>query len=119
LILVAIVVFVWTPYRRSELGRAAYAIGSSEQAAYMSGVLTARAKLFAYVLAGLLSAAAGLMLTFITYSGEANAALGKYTLNSTPQWWWRDLAIWRLGRRDRLDLWSLRVAGDQRSAICV
>jgi ribose transport system permease protein len=82
-ILVGVAVLIWIPYRRSVLGRAAYAIGSSEQAAYMSGVPIARAKLLTYVLAGLLSSIAGLMLTCVTQSGEANALLGgSYTLSS-------------------------------------
>ena len=83
IILLAVVLFVWLPYRRSVVGRAAYAIGSSEQAAYMSGVAIGRAKLLAYTLAGLLSAIAGLSLTALTYTGEARAALAAdYTLNS-------------------------------------
>lgn len=83
ILLVAVVLLVWLPYRRSVLGRAAYAIGSSEQAAYMSGVSIGRAKVVAYALAGLLSSIAGLMLTALTYSGEARAALASdYTLNS-------------------------------------
>jgi len=83
LLLLVVVLVVWLPYRRSVLGRAAYAVGSSAQAAYMSGVPIARATLLAYVLAGLLSAIAGLLLTCITYSGEASAALGgTYTLSS-------------------------------------
>jgi len=83
LLILAAVVFVWLPYRHSPLGRAAYAVGSSEQAAYMSGVPIARAKLCAYTLAGLFAALGGLLLTCITYSGEARAALGgDYTLNS-------------------------------------
>jgi ribose transport system permease protein len=83
ILLIAVVVFIWIPYRRSVLGRAAYAIGSSEQAAYMSGVPIAKAKVLAYTLSGLLSAIAGLLLTAITYSGAAKAALGAdYTLNS-------------------------------------
>lgn len=83
IILVGTVVVIWLPYRRSALGRAAYAIGSSEQAAYMSGVPVARAKLATYVLAGLFAAIAGLLLTCVTQSGEANALLaGSYTLNS-------------------------------------
>ena len=83
LLLLAVVVLIWIPYRRSVLGRAAYAIGSSEQAAYMSVVPVARAKILAFALAGLLSAIAGLLLTFVTYSGAAKAALGAdYTLNS-------------------------------------
>jgi ribose transport system permease protein len=83
IVLVGVVLVIWIPYRRSVLGRAAYAIGSSEQAAYMSGVPIARAKFATYVLAGLLAAIAGLMLTCLTYSGEANALLGgSYTLSS-------------------------------------
>ena len=82
-VLAAAVVLIWIPYRRSVLGRAAYAVGSSEQAAYMSGVPVARAKFLAYVLAGLFAAIAGLLLTCLTYSGEANALLGgSYTLSS-------------------------------------
>jgi ribose transport system permease protein len=82
-VLAGAVVAIWLPYRRSVLGRAAYAVGSSEQAAYMSGVPVARAKFLAYVLAGLFAAIAGLLLTCLTYSGEANALLGgSYTLNS-------------------------------------
>jgi len=83
LLILAAVVFIWIPYRHSTLGRAACAVGSSEQAAYMSGVPIARAKLCAYTLGGLFAALGGLLLTCITYSGEARAALGgDYTLNS-------------------------------------
>jgi ribose transport system permease protein len=83
LLILAVVLFIWIPYRRSVLGRAAYAVGSSETAAYMSGVPIDKAKLLAYALSGLLAAIAGLMLTFITYSGEASSAIGgTYTLNS-------------------------------------
>jgi ribose transport system permease protein len=83
LLLLAVVVFVWIPYRRSVLGRAAYAVGSSEQAAFMSGVPIDRAKLLAYTLSGFLAAIAGLMLTFLTYSAVAKAVIGAdYTLNS-------------------------------------
>ncbi len=83
ILLLVVVFFIWVPYRRSVLGRAAYAIGSSEQAAYMSGIPIARAKFLAYLLAGLFSSIAGLLLTCITYSGEANSLLGgSYTLNS-------------------------------------
>jgi ribose transport system permease protein len=83
LLLIAVVVLIWIPYRRSVLGRAAYAIGSSEHAAYMSGVPITRAKVLAYALAGLLASIAGLLLTALTYSGAAKMALGSdYTLNS-------------------------------------
>jgi len=82
-VLLGIVLVVWVPFRRSMLGRAAYAIGSAEAAAYMSGVPIEKARMLAYVLSGFLASCGGLMLTFITYSGEASAAIGgTYTLNS-------------------------------------
>ena len=83
MVLVGVVVLIWIPYKNSVLGRAAFAIGSSEQAAFMSGVPIARAKILAYALSGLLSSIAGLMLTFLTYSGAAKVQIGNdYTLNS-------------------------------------
>ena len=82
-LLVGLVAIVWLPFRRSMIGRAAYAVGSSELAAYMSGVPVQRAKFVAYTLSGLLGAIAGLFVTLITYSGEASAANGgTYTLYS-------------------------------------
>ncbi len=83
LLLLAMVFFVWIPYRRSVLGRAAYAIGSSEHAAFMSGVPINKAKILAYVLSGFFAAVAGLLLTALTYSGAAKTQIGAdYTLNS-------------------------------------
>ena len=82
-LLLAVVAIVWVPFRRSAIGRAAYAAGSSEVAAYMSGVPVNRAKFVAYTLSGLLASMAGLFVTFITYTGEASAANGNtYTLYS-------------------------------------
>jgi ribose transport system permease protein len=81
--LLVVVVLIWIPFRRTEIGRAAYAIGSSEAAAYMSGVPVRAASFLVYVLSGLIAAAGGLFLTFITTSGEASAANGgSYTLFS-------------------------------------
>jgi ribose transport system permease protein len=83
LLLAAVVLVVWLPYRLSVLGRAAYAIGSSTQAAYLAGVPVGRATFSTYVLAGLFASIAGLLLTCLTYTGEANALLGgSYTLGS-------------------------------------
>lgn len=82
-VLLAVVLLIWLPFSRSETGRACYAVGSSEGAAYMSGVAIDRARLTAYVLSGLVAAIAGLMLSFVTLSGEASAPIGgTYTLNS-------------------------------------
>jgi ribose transport system permease protein len=81
--LAAVVLVVWVPFSRSVLGRAAYASGSSEPAAYMSGMPIRRAKFLAYALAGLLASIGGLFLTFFTYTGEAAYASGNaYTLFS-------------------------------------
>jgi ribose transport system permease protein len=81
--LVVVVLAIWIPFRRSAIGRATYAVGSSEVAAYMSGVPVQRAKFFAYMLSGLVASIGGLFLTFITASGEASAANGgSYTLYS-------------------------------------
>ncbi|TIN68422.1 MAG: ABC transporter permease [Mesorhizobium sp.] len=83
LVLLAVVLVIWVPFSRSVLGRAAYAAGSSETAAYMSGVPIRRGKFAAYTLAGLLAAIGGLFLTFFTYTGEAAYASGNsYTLFS-------------------------------------
>jgi ribose transport system permease protein len=82
-VLTLAVLIIWIPYSRSVIGRAAYATGSSETAAYMSGVPILRAKFFAYTLAGLLASIGGLFLTFFSYTGEAAYASGNaYTLFS-------------------------------------
>lgn len=82
-VLLGVVLVIWVPYRRSTLGRAALAIGSAEAATYMSGVNIGRTKIVTYMLASVLAAIGGLLLTCVTYSGEASAAIGGvYTLNS-------------------------------------
>ncbi|MEQ9331439.1 ABC transporter permease [Thalassobaculum sp.] len=81
--LAAVVLVVWVPFSRSTIGRAAYAVGSNDMAAYMSGMPVRRARFAAFALGGLLAALAGLFLTFFTYSGEASLANGdNYTLFS-------------------------------------
>jgi ribose transport system permease protein len=81
--LLAVVLIIWVPFSRSIAGRAAYASGSLEAAAYMSGLPIRRGKFAAYALAGLLASIGGLFLTFFTYTGEAAFASGNtYTLFS-------------------------------------
>ncbi|HKP26299.1 MAG TPA: ABC transporter permease [Dongiaceae bacterium] len=81
--LLVVVLVIWIPFRKSMLGRVVYAVGSSEPAAYMSGLHIQRAKFAAYALAGLLAAIGGLFITFVTYTGEASSAnANTYTLNS-------------------------------------
>jgi ribose transport system permease protein len=81
--LILVVLIVWVPFSRSVTGRAVYAAGSSEVAAFMSGMPIKRAKFAAYTLSGFLSATGGLYLTFFSYTGEAAFASGNaYTLFS-------------------------------------
>ena len=60
---------VWIPLRRSRLGLSLYAIGSSDLAAFRSGVPVARTKIIAYALGGLFAAMGGLTLTMSTGIG--------------------------------------------------
>ncbi|MEH6836047.1 ABC transporter permease [Falsihalocynthiibacter arcticus] len=83
-VLLALVLFlIWMPFKATPLGRTIYAIGSSEDAAYMSGMPIRLAKFAAFVTAGLFAAIGGIFLTCVTYSGEASLANGNnYTLFS-------------------------------------
>jgi ribose transport system permease protein len=60
---------IWIPLRRSWLGLSIYAIGSSELAAFRSGVPVARTRIIAYALSGLFGAMGGLTLTMSTGIG--------------------------------------------------
>jgi ribose transport system permease protein len=76
-------VCIWVPFARSVTGRAVYAIGSGESAAYMSGLNVDRAKIAAFSLAGLFAGIGGIYLTLQTSSGNADIPqAGAYTLNS-------------------------------------
>lgn len=82
-VLATVIALIWVPFSRSVYGRAAYAAGSSETAAYMSGMPIRRGKLLAYALSGLVAGIGGLFLTFFTYTGDAALASGNaYTLFS-------------------------------------
>ena len=69
-VLVACVLIVWLPLRRSRLGLSIYAIGSDQQAAYRSGVPVGLTRIAAYALAGLFAALGGLSITLSTGIGE-------------------------------------------------
>ncbi|MCC6314117.1 MAG: ABC transporter permease [Thermomicrobiales bacterium] len=74
-------VVVWLLFRRTPLATRIYAVGSSEGAAYMSGVNVARAKMAAYTLAGLAAGFGGLITSAQTSTGNALAG-NFFTLNS-------------------------------------
>lgn len=68
-VLVVCLAAVWVPLRRSRLGLSIYAIGSSELAAFRSGVPVAATRVAAYAIAGLFAAMGGLALTASTGIG--------------------------------------------------
>jgi len=80
IVLTVIVVVVWVPLRRSSLGLALYAIGSSPLAAFRSGVSIGRTKIIAYALTGFFSALGGIALT--ATGGVGAPVPGSYTLQS-------------------------------------
>ncbi|WP_437325935.1 ABC transporter permease [Sorangium sp. So ce381] len=79
----ALLALLWTYYRRTRYGLGAYAVGASQEAAYMSGVRIKRVKLAAYTLSGFFASVGGLYLALQTTSGNADIPqAGSYTLNS-------------------------------------
>jgi ribose transport system permease protein len=83
LLLMVAMALLWRYYKATKIGLGTYAIGASEDAAYMSGVRINAVKLAAYSLAGFYSGVGGLYLALQTSSGNADIPqAGAYTLNS-------------------------------------
>jgi len=78
---VASVLCFWIPLRRSGLGRGLYAIGSSEQAAYQSGISVNTVRICAFALGGTFAALAGSYFSYVTATGDAGIG-ANFTLNS-------------------------------------
>jgi ribose transport system permease protein len=68
-LLIVLLSIIWIPLKRSRLGLSLYAIGSSQLAAFRSGVPVARTKILAYAIGGLFGAMGGLALTMSTGIG--------------------------------------------------
>lgn len=82
-LLILVPLLLWVPFARSVTGRTVYAVGSSEGAAWMSGLAVDRARLAAFTLGGLFAGIGGLYLALQTSSGNADIPqAGSYTLNS-------------------------------------
>ena len=80
-ILAVVVLCVWVPIRWRKPGLALYAIGSSRNASFLSGISVARTRIGAYALGSAFAALGGLALT--ASSGIGDALSGQYyTLNS-------------------------------------
>ncbi len=69
-LLLALVLVIWLPLRRSKLGLSIYAIGSDRNAAFRSGVPVGLTRIAAYAFAGLFAAMGGLAITLSTGIGE-------------------------------------------------
>ena len=61
---------------KKKIGRFFYAIGGNEEAAYLSGINSAKIKTIAYAVCGLMAAVAGIILMSRLGSGQPNAAIG-------------------------------------------
>ncbi|WP_273888094.1 ABC transporter permease [Rubrobacter naiadicus] len=81
LVFVMLFIFLWFIFRRTPFGVAVYAIGNDEEAARANGIHVTRTRVGAYVVGGILAAAAGLFLAATTTSGDATAG-DSYTLTS-------------------------------------
>lgn len=82
LIITAMVIgLFWMPLRRTGLGLALYAIGSSEHAAFQSGLRVKVVRMASFGLGGLFAGLAGLYFSFVTTTGDAGIA-SNFTLNS-------------------------------------
>ncbi|MGI9646111.1 MAG: ABC transporter permease [Ilumatobacteraceae bacterium] len=84
IILIALVTTVVAlALRRTRVGLSLYATGSSDNAAYLSGVDLRRSKMTSYAIGGALAGLAGLATIAITGSGDPRASVGaNATLNS-------------------------------------
>jgi len=80
-VLILIALLFWMYIKRTRLGNNVFAVGDNESAAYASGIGVNKTRIIAYMIAGLFIAMAGITLSGITGSGDAN--IGRtYTMNS-------------------------------------
>jgi ribose transport system permease protein len=80
IVMLVVTALIWIPIRRSRTGLALYAVGSSQLAAFRSGVSVGRTKILAYALGGVFSALAGLAVVATKTQGDPLP--GGYTLTS-------------------------------------
>lgn len=81
LLYLLLIAFLWYAFRRSAIGVSIFALGNDEQAARANGVAVVRARITAFALSGLMSAAAGLFLAASATAGDATTG-NEYTLTS-------------------------------------
>lgn len=81
IIVAGVIGLFWIPLRRTGLGLGLYAVGSSEQAAFQSGMPVTVIWLASFAMGGLFAGLAGLYFSFVTTTGDAGIG-PNYTLNS-------------------------------------
>ena len=81
LIYVVLLALGWVALRRTRLGVQIFAVGNDEEAARANSVPVAKTKVIAYVLSGMLAAAAGIALATTTTVGDATGG-DVFTLSS-------------------------------------
>jgi ribose transport system permease protein len=81
ILIIVLVLLLAAPLRGTRFGMSLYAIGSSRDAAVMTGLRVPQITLAAYGLGGLFSALAGLFVSMVTLTGDPNIGPA-YTLNS-------------------------------------
>ncbi len=75
-IFLVVVVIGYFLQRTTKYGRNVYAIGGSEQSAFLMGLPVAKTKILIYTMSGFLAALGGIVLTFYMLAGFGNAAYG-------------------------------------------
>jgi ribose transport system permease protein len=81
LVILLAALLVWKTVKSSKVGIAMYAIGDNPRVAYENGINVNRVRLFAYCLAGIFTAMAGMLLAGQTGSGSPNIG-NSYQMNS-------------------------------------
>lgn len=78
---IAIVLLVWSYLSSTRYGKFLYAVGGKAEAAYETAVPVTRVQFGTYVISGLMAALAGIAITMLSGSGNADIG-GPMTLNS-------------------------------------
>jgi ribose transport system permease protein len=81
LIMIAMIIVFWFLLQMTKVGRYAYAIGSNEEAARLSGIKVDRYKIYTYVICGFLSGLVGVLLASRMVTSQPNGGVG-YELNA-------------------------------------
>jgi len=68
---IALIMLAWYGVRQTRYGRYLFAVGGNPDAAYQTGVPVSRVQFSTYVVSGLMSAGAGIAITLLTGSGNA------------------------------------------------